>query len=578
MKRLIALLLCVLTVAVCFSSCAFDPEDKGAIIPIYLTDQQANLDPTVRIYDKDVYKYSSLLFEGLTTIDENGNIRAGLAEKWETDFNDERGEYFIEFTLKDSHWSDGRALLADHFVYAWKRLLSPANSSDAACLLYDIKNASKVKSGEVSVDDLGVSAPDRLTLSVQLENKIDINLFLEAVASPSLVPVRYEVVGEYSDSWATTTENLLSCGPFAMSQMDEQGYALDKSTNYLLSLDPEVQESPKKYVSPAKLYTDYSANLGAVWNAMLADELYYIDVAVLPEGAEKFEKDIRRDELLATTTLFLDNTNKLLSDTDVRRAMSLCLDRNALSELFGYGASAATGFVSNGVFDKNGGSFRKQGGALIASEADVNAAKALLAGKDLSTPIELTYRKGVYAQAATEIKNAWESIGLTVKLNALSDSIYENVLKAQDFDAVLLDFQGTSTSAYSFLMPLAAPYSGNIVDLDGEFVSPHMTGFDNEAYNELADRVHAATTKAERVELLHQMENLLVEQMPIIPLSFWSNCYITSSELSGLKFNGFGLAVFTNCSVPNYLEKNEAWLAAHNDTENVPAVEETEGE
>lgn len=577
MKRIVALCLCALFAVGTLASCGFDPEDRGAIIPLYLTDAEGNLDPSATIYDKDVFKYTNLLFEGLTVVDSDGSIQPGLASSWKVDFNDARGEYFIEFYLKDTHWSDGRALLADHFVYAWKRLVLPATASDAACLLYDIKNASKVKSGEMTPDSLGVSAPNRWTLRVELEKSIDVDLFLETCASPALVPLRYDVVGDYPDSWATSTENFLSCGPFALTAMSKDEYMLDKSSNYFLSLDPNANQNPNTFVKPMKLYTDYSLSRVDNWNALLANELYYVDVDIIPNGAEDLAANVQRDDLLSTATLFLDNENELLSNKDVRKAMSLVLDRQALAAAFGFAATPATGFVSNGVFDtgKNS-SFRQNGGELISTAADKETAKSLLKGKDLSAEIKLTCRaeqKGV----AELLEQAWKSIGLNVTLNVVNEKTYVNTINAQNFDVLLLDFQGLSTSAYSFLMPFATAFSGNRVDVDGDFTTPHMTGFDNADYNALADSVHAATNKNDRVALLHQMESLLIEEMPIIPLCFWSNCYMTSNELSGIYFNGFGICNFKFATVNGYHEKNEAWLKEYEGEDEVPA-ETTDGE
>lgn len=573
MKRIVALCLCAAFTVLSFASCAFDPEDRGAIIPLYLTEAEVNLDPAARIYDKDVFKYTTLLFEGLTVVAEDGSIKPGLAEKWTTDFNDERGEYFIEFTLRDSHWSDGRALLADHFVYAWKRLLSTASSSDAACLLYDVKNAAAVKSGEMTPDSLGVAAPNRFTLRVELEKKIDVDLFLEAVASPALVPLRYDVVDDFADSWATSTENMLSCGPFAITAMNEDEYMLDKSSNYLLSLDPEVNENPNTYVKPAKLFTSYTTSAVENWNALIAKELHYIDVDSIPSGAENLAGKVKSDDLLSTATLFLNNNAEPLNNKNVRLAMSLALNREALAEAFGYAATAATGFVSGGVFDtKNGSSFRKAGGSLLSTREDVAAARDLLSGIDVSEEITFHYR-AQYKDVADLIIDAWEEIGLNVRGVSASEKVYNNVLKNNNlekdtpFEVLLLDFQGLSTSAYSFLMPFATAYSGNFINVDGDTKNPHMTGFDNAAYNDLADQVYAATTKADRVKILHQMESLLLEEMPIIPLVFWKNCYITSSELSGLSFNGFGIADFKNATLKDYLKKNPVWLAKREEIE-----------
>lgn len=562
MKKLVALILCVLSVTLAFTSCGFDPEDKGAIIAAHITSQVADVDPTKIIYDKDVIKYTSLLFEGLTVVNADGSVSGGLAKNWSTRFDEERREYYILFNLYESHWSDGRALLADHFVDAWKRILAPASDSAAACLLYDIKNAKKVKSGEMTVDDLGVAATSSYTLEVQLEQKIDIDLFLEAVASPALVPMRSDVLDDYPDDWGTSTENLLSCGYFNMGEMLPQNYTLTKASNYKISFDADANENPNTYVKPRELFVDYTLSNVGRWNAYLADELYYMEVNEIPQGAEDYASEIRTKDLLCTYTCFFNNEHETLKDADVRRALSLSIDREHIASLAGLGASAATGFVANGVFDAGlGSSFRKTGGDLLAVTADAAAAKELLRGKDISETISLSFQREEQA-IAQYLKETWEALGLTVKLNGVSESTYKNVLNAQKFDVLLIDYQGLSTTAYSFLMPFATAYSGNTIEVDGAYTSPHMTRFSDAEYDALAERVSQATNSVERTALLHELEALFLARMPAAPLCFWSTPYVVSGELSHITFNGFGVCTFKDATLKNYQAKNEAWLEA----------------
>lgn len=557
MKRFVALCLCVLTVALCLTSCGFDPDDKGAIMSIYIAEPVANLDPSELIYDKDVVKFSTLLFEGLTVINENGSVSPGLAKEWTSKIDEERDEYLLTFKLNESHWSDGRVLLADHFVYAWQRLLSPDSDSPAACLLFDVKNARKVKSGEMTVDDLGVAAVDNYTLEVQLEQNVDPELFLEAVASPALVPMRDDVIDDAPGTWATSTENFISCGYFNLSEMTDEAMSFTKASNYLISTDVNVSENPNKYVKPAELNEDLTVNDVDRWNALVRNNLHYLSVDSIPEGAESYASKVKSDDLLCTTVCYFNTTNELLKDANVRRALSLSIDRERAAELAGYAATPATGLIPDGVFDTaNDSSFRKVGGDLIASAKSEYDPAALLKGKNLSAALSITYRKDHDADLAEYLQDLWADLGFNVKLNGVNDTVYKNVLKAQKFEILLSDYQALSTSAYSMLMPFATSYSGNVIDVDGGFTSPHMTGFSDADYDALADQIQAATTRKARVELLHQMEQLLLDQMPVAPICFWKNYYITSSESSGYTFNGFGVCTFKNATVSNYMQKN----------------------
>ena len=126
MKKVISLLLCIVMIALPLAGCtAEEEEDKGAIIPIYLSEQLCNFDPAFAYTDDSAIKVLGLIFEGLMVETDSGKIDYGVAKKWtyKEDLNNET--YIMEFQLRDTAWSDGRQVSADDFVYAWKRIMEP---------------------------------------------------------------------------------------------------------------------------------------------------------------------------------------------------------------------------------------------------------------------------------------------------------------------------------------------------------------------------------------------------------------------------------------------------------------------
>jgi len=169
MKKIIALLLCMVMLSVSLTSCIRTTSDyKGVEIPIFLSDPVYNLDPAFAYLDDGATKLLSLLFEGLYVLDEDGKPVEAMAKGYET-YKDRDGNFICEFQLNETKWNDGRRVNANDFVFAWKRLIQPDFESPAAALLYDIKNARDCKTGEKSIDDLGVSAVGTKTLQVMFE-------------------------------------------------------------------------------------------------------------------------------------------------------------------------------------------------------------------------------------------------------------------------------------------------------------------------------------------------------------------------------------------------------------------------
>jgi ABC-type oligopeptide transport system substrate-binding subunit len=68
----------------------------------------------------------------------------------------------------DAYYSNGENIKAADIVYSAKRIVDPETGSQAASNINYIKNASAVASGDLPVDDLGISAPDDYTLVIEL--------------------------------------------------------------------------------------------------------------------------------------------------------------------------------------------------------------------------------------------------------------------------------------------------------------------------------------------------------------------------------------------------------------------------
>ena len=212
--RLVCLVLCVASLGTGFIACS-ETEAAGAYINMYLSSEVYNFDPAYAHLDSSSLKVLGLMYEGLMKLDDDGDVVKAICDDYkyiqdpgvlEDDPSDDT--FKMEFKIKTSAWSDGRALSADDFVFAWKRLLEPEFDGEGAELLYDIKGARARKTQAYSPDDIGLYA-DKNLLTVEFERDIDPDEFLRKLTSISLVPLREDTV-DYYDDWSSASTTIIT--------------------------------------------------------------------------------------------------------------------------------------------------------------------------------------------------------------------------------------------------------------------------------------------------------------------------------------------------------------------------------
>lgn len=597
-KRITAFLLCALVVLSCFVSCGnkINTDNPGAYISMYLTDEVYDFDPAYAYNNESALRVVSLLFSPLFSLDENGKVKNELVKSYEIDEDVKASEYKLTLKLQKSFWSDGAQVSANDVVFAWKRILEVEATSEAAALLFDIKNARKVKEGDLSIDALGIYAVNTTTVEILFEEKLDENGkpaidyegFMRNLTSYALVPLR-EMIVSRSDDWAKKPATMVCSGPFTIRKVsydrDNRGLVLERNAYYLR--DKEVDALDKR-VTPYRLVIDYTKTDEEIMAAYEAGEIFFVGEIPFSVRAEYVKKaDV--EDLMSTHTYYLNEKaiiggTALFAEQAVREALSLAIDREAIANAVVF-AKAATGLVPYGVYNANSAKkdFRKVGGNLIATGADMTAAKAKLAeaGIDASKysfTIMVAAYDEVHVAIAEMVKAAWCELGFNVRINAvkvetnddigttgevatdIKDDIFAETLRSGDYQVVAVDLVAYTPEAFGILAPFAKGFSGQGMDMDlkdenGQpyYVIPsHATGFDKEEYNALIEKAYATVSASERATILHDAEKMLMETMPVIPILFNQSATLTSKKLSNVDFNYYGAPVFSETKLKNY--------------------------
>ncbi len=574
MKRILALVLCLLMLVPVLASCKKDEDDKGAIIQMYLATDVYDFDPIYAYTDDAAARIMGMIYEGLFRINaKSGKVENALCDKWEVVEEPEDNIYKVRVTINETGWSDGRAVSVDDVIYAWKRILDPEFSCAAASMLFDIKNAKNYKNGDCSPDDVGLYAVDTTVMEIEFERKINYDLFKETLCSPLLVPVREDAIGK-TEYWASNVAIMVANGPFAIrSFRPGETMALQRNAYYYRDEDKDAIDEA---VRPYRIYIDLSMDEAEQYELYKSGTVFFDSELPLAVRAE-LGKNVKLVDSQSVHTYYFNTTNPLFANADVRKALSLALDRNTIANTVVF-AEAATGLITDGVFNtsrKN--SFREEGGELISPSANVDAARELLNSSGVrSGSFSILIRKNDVDRAIAEYaQEVWRDLGFSVSIKELGSAsgdtplkdpineydyyqdAFETAFKNGEFDVAAIDLQMFSTDAFGTLAQYAVGYSGTAIDLSNPndwFAKPGVTGYNSEEYNQYINAAYEATDRAAKVERLHRAEEVLMNDMPVMPLVFLKNGYVSSKKISKFAFDFYGCPIFTETKLKNYEE------------------------
>ncbi|MBR5322159.1 MAG: peptide ABC transporter substrate-binding protein [Clostridia bacterium] len=570
MKRLLALLLCLVMVVSVVAGCGKkDDDDKGAVIRTYMTSKIYNLDPIYAYIDDAATKIMGMVYEGLFTLNANGKVEKALCKDYKIIEDEENDIYKMEVTINKTGWSDGREVAVDDVVFAWKRILDPEFSCSAAPMLFDIKNAKSYKNGDCSPDDVGLYSIDTKTFEIYFEGPINYDLFIENLASPLLVPLREDILGK-AENWASNVAIMVSNGPFAVRSFNPgEKMALQRNSYYYRDIEKHAED---KVVKPYRLYIDLRVDANEQLVAYKNGEVFYNSEIALA-SREAWESSVKTVDMQNVHTYYFNTNNKIFADVKVRQALSMALDREAIADLVVF-AEAATGLITDGVFNtsrKN--SFREEGGDLIKTTGDIDGAKALLKGVTLEEKsFTISVRENDVDVAIAEYaKGVWKQLGFDVKIKKLGAEkkvtsneyvvyvdLFEQAFMAGDFDVAAIDLQMFSTDAFATLAGFALGYAGTALDLanpeeGGWDIKPGVTGYNSEEYNAKIDAAFNEKLDREvKTKYLHEAEEILMRDMPVMPLVTLQNAYVSSKSFKGFSFDYYGCPIMTEAKLKNY--------------------------
>ena len=293
---------------------AVDIENNSITIAISAEPPQLN---TTLATDASSGMILGHVMEGLLRISMDDQLEAAIARDWEV--TAERATFWLRDNAK---WSDGVPVTAHDFIFAWQTALAPEIGSQYAFLLYPIKNARAINEGKLPVTALGVSAPDDLTLVVELERPVA--FFDKMVTFQTYFPLREDFYRATEGRYGADAWEMLYTGPFVItSWVHGASLLLDRNPHYWNQDEISLDQINIGYIT-----ADATARLNFFKDQRIAE-------AVL--SAENLDEALRQrwhiKRQMDGTLFYLEfnhRDNRFTRNRNLRRAMQLVVDMEEL--------------------------------------------------------------------------------------------------------------------------------------------------------------------------------------------------------------------------------------------------------
>lgn len=435
------------------------PENQ--IIKYNLDNEPRTLDPQI-CNDQSANTIVMNIFEGLTRLDENGNVCPGVALSWETSSD---GLLYTFHLRQDAFWSDKERtpVTAHDFVFGLRRVFDRYTNSPKAYTLFCIKNAKKINIDGADINSLGVTAKDDYTLSIELEYPMD--NFLSLLSSSPAMPCNKDFFEKSNGQYGLEPSTIIGNGAFKVKTR----YGWDHY-NTLNLVANENYKGEKKPV-PAGVTFTIGKEMSDVVNLIKNST---VDAAFLPmEEIEKAQSENLpmisfKDTIWGLTFNTKDNT---FSNLNVRLGFLKALNREHILSSIPENCEIANDIVINGLM-ANGQNFRDVAGNNLYLKEDSRAKLLLDSGvnslksKKLPTITIICVDTPIVKSIVSNIlENLNANLGYYFNMEPVSKSVLMSRVTSSNYQIAFVPIEAESNSAFDFLNTFRSNNNKNVANL-----------------------------------------------------------------------------------------------------------------
>lgn len=491
------------------------PTDGKKIVRVNNQSEPGSLHPSLAQGTHDSWPLNHM-FEGLYEKAEDGSMVLAAASDVEVS---EDGLVWTFTIDPNSKWSNGDALTAQDFISSFNYCLDPANAAKYSTQLYVLKNAEAVNKGEMDASELGAKVTEDGKLELTLNNPLP--YLPDLLTHYTFYPVHTATQEQYPD-WATSAEHYVSNGAFVLTEWkNKESMTLEKNPHFRRASDVKLDG----------MFFTINEDIATAWQMFQngeLDALYPLPTAVIEQLNTAGDPQLHLFDDLSTYYYYFNTTRKPFNNVKVRRALAMSIDRTAICEaIMKGGERPAYGLTPPGVPDVSG-DYQSNFGDQFTE--DVEAAKALLEeglaeeGMTVSDfKFTILYNTlDSHRLVAEAVQAMWkQNLGVDVDLENAEFQVVLDRRKAGDFDVCRAGWIGDYADPMTFVELFSSWSEFNDCKWFNDTYDAHITTALESADNNV------------RMTEMKAAETLLMEEMPIMPIYFYTQPWVVSERLTG---------------------------------------------
>ncbi|GAA5073234.1 ABC transporter substrate-binding protein [Thermocatellispora tengchongensis] len=514
--------LLALAVAACGGGGGSSSESSGADQPVRMEIGE----PQKLFYPSDTTETEgsevlAAIMTPLVSYDDNKQTVMELAESIESDDN-------ITWTIKlkpGYTWHNGEPVIAQNYVDAWNFAANVENAQSASYFFGRIDGYADLnpEDGKPTTKEMkGLKAIDDSTLEVKLSAPFSqFPTMLGYTAFYGLPKAAFDANGKVTEAYA---KQPIGNGYFQFTKPYNKG--TDQTIDLKL-YDKYPGEKPKFQNLQFKIYTSTET----AYNDLRAGNLDIIDQlaasSIASAKTELGDRYIDQPDAGIGYIGFPLKYNDIYKDVRVREAISMAIDRKTISETVFSGTRApADDFINPAI-----AGYRQ--GACAVCTYDPAKAKEQYAAANGPKTLELGYNNdGGHKEWIEAVANNLRA-NLGVEVTVKPFEKFQAILDELDAKK----YGGMFRMGWAIDYPSPENYLTPIFSTEAAKTGSNYAGYSNKDFDELLKKGDTASTPEEGLKFYQEAADILIKDLPYIPVYFYRVNAGFSQHVKGVKIN-----------------------------------------